>query len=209
MHDLSAWQRFVSSVCQLSCNVSAQLKARCLSVSLGHDTWDDTWAALSAMAAQCQLRCIQPASKLWSSCTRLEPLQCVSPALTCQLSCNLTAALQTVDLAICLLWLRSAELQFFRLAATLPVNFRLSAQVHTFQPCCSLFQAVCNQLARLQSVSTAAQCQLLCSSACIMSVQQQSVSSAVFCQLSCNPSALAYSVMQFICCDKPAARHQI
>jgi len=46
-------------------------------------------------------------------------------------------------------------------------------------------------------------CQLLCSSACIMSVQLQSVSSAVFSQLSCNLSALAYSVMQFICCDRP------
>ena len=32
------------------------------------------------------------------------------------------------------------------------------------------------------------------------------VSSAAFCQLSCNLSALAYSV---ICCDRPAARHQL
>ena len=71
------------------------------------------------------------------------------------------------------------------------------------------FQLVCNQLAQLQSVSTAAQCHLLCNSACIMSVQLQSVSSAVFCQLSCNLSALAYSVMQFICYDRPAARHQL
>jgi len=73
----------------------------------------------------------------------------------------------------------------------------------------AVFQPVCNQLARLQSVSTAAQCQLLCSPACIMSVQLQSGSSAVFCQLNCNLSALAYSVMQFICCDRPAARHQL
>ena len=73
----------------------------------------------------------------------------------------------------------------------------------------AVLQAVCNQLARLQSVSTAAQCQLLCSPACNMSVQLQSGSSAVFCQLDCNVSALAYSVMQFICCDRPAARHQL
>ena len=33
--------------------------------------------------------------------------------------------------------------------------------------------------------------------------------SAVFCQLICNLSALAYSVMQFICCDRPAAKHQL
>jgi len=73
----------------------------------------------------------------------------------------------------------------------------------------AVFQLVCNQLARLQSVSTAAQCHLLCSSACIMSVQLQSVSSAIFCQLSCNLSALAYSVMQLICYDRPAAGHQL
>ena len=42
-----------------------------------------------------------------------------------------------------------------------------------------------------------------------MSVQQQLVSSAVLCQLSCNLSALAYCVMQFICYDRPAARHQL
>ena len=72
----------------------------------------------------------------------------------------------------------------------------------------AVLQPVCNQLARLQSVSTAAQCHLLCSPACIISVQLQSVSSAVFCQLSCNVFALAYCVMQFICCDTPAARHK-
>ena len=42
-----------------------------------------------------------------------------------------------------------------------------------------------------------------------MSVQLQSISSAVFCQSSCNLSALAYSVMQFICCDRPATRPQL
>ena len=42
-----------------------------------------------------------------------------------------------------------------------------------------------------------------------MSVQLHSVSSAVFRRLICNVSALAYSVMQFICCDRPAARHQL
>ena len=76
------------------------------------------------------------------------------------------------------------------LAATFPVNFKLSAQVHTFQP-------RCNQLARLQSVSTAAQCQLRCSSACIMSAQLHFVSSA------------AIYLLPLICCDRPAARHQL
>ena len=42
-----------------------------------------------------------------------------------------------------------------------------------------------------------------------MSVQLQSISSAVFFQLSCNVSALAYSVMQLICCDRPATRYQL
>ena len=40
------------------------------------------------------------------SCTHSRPMQYVSPALACELSCKLTAALQTADLAICLLWLR-------------------------------------------------------------------------------------------------------
>ncbi len=41
---------------------------------------------------------------------------------------------------------------------------------------------------------------------CTISVQRQSVSSAIFCKLSCNPSTLVYSVVQFICCDRPAAK---
>ena len=61
----------------------------------------------------------------------------------------------------------------------------------------------CSQSALLHSVSSFA------ALPCIMSVQLQSVSSAVFCQLSCNLSALAYSVMQFICYDRPAARYQL
>ena len=42
-----------------------------------------------------------------------------------------------------------------------------------------------------------------------MSVQLQSGSLAVFCQLNYNLSTLAYSAMQFICSDRPAARHQL
>ncbi len=58
--NVSAQLQCVSSaaMCQLSCCMSARLKARRLSMSHGHDTW----AALSAMAAHSQLRCIQPAS---------------------------------------------------------------------------------------------------------------------------------------------------
>ncbi len=44
---------------------------------------------------------------------------------------------------------------------------------------------------------------------CSWSAELHFVSSAVFCHLSSNLSALAYSVMQFICCDRPAARHQL
>lgn len=42
-----------------------------------------------------------------------------------------------------------------------------------------------------------------------MSVQHQLVSSAVLCQLSFNLSALACNGMQFICYDRPTARHQL
>ncbi len=44
---------------------------------------------------------------------------------------------------------------------------------------------------------------------CTMSLRLQSVSSAVFRQLRCNLSALAYSVMQFICCNRPAAKRHL
>ena len=44
---------------------------------------------------------------------------------------------------------------------------------------------------------------------CTMSLRLLSVSSAVFRQLRCNLSALAYSVMQFICCNRPAAKRHL
>ena len=74
----------------------------------------------------------------------------------------------------------------------------LSAPLHVFSSS-AISCLGCGQSALLHSVT------FLCSSA----VQLRSVSSAVFCQLSCNLSALAYSVMQFICCDRPAASHQL
>ena len=77
-----------------------------------------------------------------------------------------------------------------------------NCQVHTIQPRWS-FQPVCNQMAWLQSVASFA------ALPCTISVQQQSVSSAVICKLSCNLSTLAYSVVQLICCDRPAAKHQL
>ena len=85
------------------------------------------------------------------------------------------------------------------LAATFPVNFKLSAQVHTFQPRCSF-------LARLRSVGEVAVSQHCCTASTPFQLCLHYVSSAAFCQLSCNLSALAYSV---ICCDIPAARHQL
>ena len=102
---------------------------------------------------------------------------------------------------------------------------QLSCNFSAWLPCCqstsncqlrctpfspaAVFQPVCNQLARLESVSTAAQCYILCSSVSITTVQLQSASSAVSCQLSCKLSALVYFVMHLICCDRPAARHQL
>ena len=73
------------------------------------------------------------------------------------------------------------------LAATFPVNFKLSAQVHTFQPRCSF-------LARLQSVGEVAVSQDCCTVSTPLQLCLHYVSSAAFCQLSCNLSALAYSV---------------
>ena len=70
-----------------------------------------------SLAANCQLdSSAQPQIASWPAhcqlrCTRSHPLQCVSQALTCQLSCDLTDALQTLDLVICLLWLRGPHMQ--------------------------------------------------------------------------------------------------
>ena len=99
----------------------------------------------------------------------------------------------------------SAELQFVSSA------FRFAVSFHNFQPCCK-FQLVCNHLARLRSVDTAAHCHLLCSSALgqslHMSFHLESVNLAVFCQ-SCILSALACFFKQFICCDRPHFSYEL
>ena len=93
--------------------------------------------------------------------------------IICQLSCNVKAALQTVGLECngqlsCNLAARLPHSQLVSHAS--PANFKVSAEVHTFQPCRHF-------AVRLQSLaSTAAQCDLLCSSVQTMSVQLQSAS---------------------------------
>ena len=114
----------------------------------------------------------------------------------CQLSCNVKAALQTVGFGC--KW--SAELWFGSSAATFPANFKVSAEVHTFQPCCSL-------AVRLQSVGEVAVSQHCCTVSPPLQLCLNYVSPAAVCQLSCILSqsfALAYSVRQTICCDRPS-----
>ena len=73
--------------------------------------------------------------------------------------------------------------------------------MHTFQPH-GTFSA------RLQSVGSVAVSQHCCTVSTPLQLCLHYVSPAAVCQLSCNLSALACSVMQFICCDRPAARHK-
>ena len=93
--------------------------------------------------------------------------------------------------------LRSAELQFVSSAATFVVIFQsVSSSAHIL----ALLQCFSS---RRDAASIAAQSYLLCSSAL------HSVSLAAICQLSCNPSALACSVVQFICFQRPAVKRHL
>ena len=103
-----------------------------------------------------------------------------------------------------------------------PLQRLLTLQVSRQPAFCQVVSSNAHLLALLQSFSPCAISWLGCSQSalplsvtffaalpCLVLDQPQSVSSAVFCQLSCNLSALAYPVMQFICCDSAAARHQL
>ena len=136
--------------------------------------------------AMCQRSFDMSAQLRSGSCTsncRLGNLSAL--AVAGQLSCSLSA------------WLpRSQSTSNCQLRCT------SSALLHVFSPS-AISWLGCSQSALLHNVTSFA------ALPCIMSVQLRSVSSAVSCQLSCNLSALAYSVMQLICSDRPAERHQL
>ncbi len=174
------------------------------------------------MAAHCQLRCTQPASNQW---VQLHTSR--TPAIS-QPSFDLLAQLQS-DSCTWSFWSTwqsvgfgcswSAELHFVSSAATFPINLKLSAQVHTFQPRCSF-------LARLQSVGLVAVSQhcctvspplqlclhyvspaVVCQLGRILSAKLQSICSSVFChaihllwQTSCKASAQLWSASSFAIC---------
>jgi hypothetical protein len=163
-------------MCQLSCCMSARLKARRLSMS--HGLHCQLWPHTLSSAAYSQ-----PAISDLS----FTPAKYVSPALTCQLSsAHLTGALETVDLAVCRPWLQLvSRAAVFQLGCHVPSQLQtVSSGAHPSAP----LQFFTNQLARLQSVSTAVHCHLLCCP--VLHYVRQ----AVVCQLSCLLSAQLYFV---------------
>ena len=138
----------------------------------------------------------EPSSDIYG-CTLSARLHTFRTPAICQPSFDLSAQLQSDS---CTSNCRFGNLS--TLAAADQLSCTLSARLphSTCQLRCTFFspaigfQPVCNQLARLQSVGTAAQCHLLCSSAlhfvspatawqlsCILAAQLQSICSSVFC----------------------------
>ena len=96
----------------------------------------------------------------------------VSSALTCQLSCNVKSALQTV------IWLRLVSwAAVWQLGCHIPSQLKVSAEVHTFQPCCSF--TVC-----LQSFAEVAVSQHCCTVSPPLQLCLNYVSPFAVCQLS-------------------------
>jgi len=77
----------------------------------------------------------------------------------------------------------------------------LSAPLQFFCPS-AISWLGCSQSALLHSVTSFAVLPAFCQYSCSLSAQLYFVSSAAYL------SALVYSVMQLICCDRPTARHQ-
>jgi len=157
-------------MCQLSCNVSAQLLY--VSSPEGKAPEHVTWAwhmgctvsygrTLSAPLHTASQQSVILASPLQNMSAQLWPVS--SAQLISQVHLKLSTW-PSVGLGCS--W--SAEPQFFSLAATFPVNFKLSAQVHILQPRCS-FSLInwlgCSQSALLYIVTSFA------ALSCIMSVK--------------------------------------
>ena len=132
--------------------------------------------SLAAVRQLSQLSCklLARLQSVRYGCKRSGPLQSARLAEQCQPSFDLSAQLRSDRCTSN--GNRSALAAAGQLSCSLSAWLPHSQSTSHCQVRCTpfsptaVFQPVCNQLARLQSVSTAAQCQLLCSSACIMSV---------------------------------------
>ena len=131
------------------------------------------------------------------SCTYSRPMQSVSPTLACQLSCKCSCQL-AAELTDCTSDFRLGNQSALAAACQLSCSFSAWLPFPVNSP-----QSACNQLARLQPVSTAAQCHLLCSSALPY------VRPATVCQLSCSLSAQLQSFCSNVCCDSSVAVCQL
>jgi len=119
-HDMSAWQQSFSSVCQLSCDGSAQLSSAV--VRRLSSTYNS-----AVRSAAAELHPVKSDETCHLSYNLLAELCSVSPFGLCPLGCSLSAQLCSVSLAV-ICQLNSQMLAQLQSISSLPLIKLLSAQ---------------------------------------------------------------------------------